>query len=84
MWEEPKPKKYINGIEVPMHETTAPARGTRYYVVDFRFSSNRAPATWNDDQFDFNCLDVGLVFLTVEDAMTTATAMKQFQLVKED
>ena len=34
--------------------------------------------------FDFNCLDVGLVFLTSEDATATANALKQFQIVKDD
>ena len=84
MWEEPKPKKYINGIEVPMHETTTPSRGATYYIVDFTVSSDCIPVTWRDDQFDFNCLDVGLVFLTSEDATATANALKQFQIVKED
>ena len=83
MWEEPKPRKYINGIEVPMHETNALEIGAPYFAVVLSSTEHYADFLWGDDKFDRGYLDAGLVFLTREDAIATAAAMKQFQIVGE-
>lgn len=69
-----KPKvMYINGIEVPAPESSAPAMGTQYFVPNLQCSKDCGHAdviapTWSGSDADIGRLECGMVHLNAENA----------------
>lgn len=71
-----KPKTVMfNGLELPMYETTAPQKGTRYYVASHASTEFVFSLTWDNHSVDHEKLRRGLVFLKEEDATAWGKAM---------
>ncbi|MFZ7186327.1 hypothetical protein ACLSY8_00070 [Avibacterium avium] len=82
MWEEPKPKRYINGIEVPEPVTLDTLKEGNYYW--YPIFSNSSYTT--SDRFyakyaiDKNLIEQGLVFETQEGAEAMAKALLNYKV----
>ena len=63
----------INGHEVPAPLREAPACGTEYYHVTR--SKIYVKYVWRNSAMDYNFLDMGVVFLSKEDAAAYVKAM---------
>lgn len=71
-----KPKTVMfNGLELPMYETTAPQKGTHYYVASPASIEFALSLRWDSHSVDHNKLNRGLVFLKEEDAVAWGKAM---------
>ena len=69
----------INGVKVPKPETTAPAKGTDYYLPKFTDDpSLHCRLPWHGDAMDRTVLSRGLVHLTKEAAEIHAKALLSF------
>ncbi|MFZ7141612.1 hypothetical protein ACLSY0_00395 [Avibacterium avium] len=82
MWEEPKPKRYVNGIEVPEPVTLDNLKdGKRYWYVDFCDLKTVS----QDDFFkaisiDKKLISHGFVFETQEGAEAMAKALLNYKV----
>lgn len=82
MWEEPKPKKFINGIEVPESVTLETYEPNKFYwFVDFSETDNVAysklEVAFEEDR---NIIKTGLVFETKEGAAAMAKALLNYKV----
>lgn len=79
MWEKPKPKRFINGIEVPEPVTLDMLRdvgGKYYWIVDFLNEENVTYLYFNiNKDIDIKLILKGLVFETKEGAEAMAKAL---------
>ena len=68
-----KPNKLIivNGVEVPRPETQPPQEGKHYYTASYSSPMYR----WNNDDFDREILELGLLYLDIDDAKKRFKAM---------
>lgn len=65
----------VNGVEVPAPERVAPISGTKYYVPDTCSYGLCFGVTWENQEYDTNSFQRGLVYLHKEDAIARAKAM---------
>src|SRR5574344_3035357 len=63
----------INGYEVMVPLREAPACGTEYYHITR--SKTSLKYVWHNSAMDYNFLDMGVVFLSKEDATAFAKAL---------
>lgn len=84
MWEEPKPKRFINGIEVPEPVTLDMLRdvgGKYYWVVDFLNEENVTYLYFNiNKDINIKLILKGLVFETKEGAEAMAKALLNYKV----
>lgn len=82
MWEEPKPKRFINGIEVPEPVTEETwVDGVLYYYVKLTFSGNTdCDAFLKRNEFHEKLINDGLVFKTKEGAEAMAKALLNYKV----
>ena len=78
-------KKFINGIEVPMHLTEMPKLGETYYCIDsvINIGDHRIGADayeWDNDKTDYALYESNNCFATEEDAQANLEAMWKFEL----
>ena len=74
-------KKFINGIEVPMHLTETPKIGETYYFIgsiDHRIGID--VYEWSDDRIDNSFYESNNCFATEEDAQANLDAIQKFEL----
>ncbi|POY44055.1 hypothetical protein C3007_06980 [Avibacterium gallinarum] len=82
MWEEPKPKRFINGIEVPESVTLDTfINAKEYWFVDLENTDfiNKAPF-YNFNSESLNLLNRGLVFMRKEEAEAMAKALFNYKV----
>ncbi|KGQ55330.1 Uncharacterised protein [Gallibacterium anatis] len=82
MWEKPKPKLFINGIEVPEPVTEETWKdGNLYYYVKLTFSGNTdCDAFYKKNDFHEKLINDGLVFETKEGAKAMARALLNYKV----
>ncbi len=78
-------KKFINGIEVPMHLTEKPKFGEIYYRIDKVVNVNdyriKVDAyVWGNDRIDYSLYESNNCFATEEDAQANLDAIRKFEL----
>ena len=71
-------KKFINGIEVPMHLTEHPKLGDTYYYVSLSYGVEIG--RWANYAVDLNRFNMHNCYATVEDAQANLDAMIKFEL----
>ncbi|VGM95152.1 Uncharacterised protein [uncultured Avibacterium sp.] len=82
MWEEPKPKRFINGIEVPESVTLDTfINAKEYWFVDLENTDfiNKAPF-YNFNSESLNLLNRGLVFMRKEETEAMAKALFNYKV----
>lgn len=82
MWEEQKPKRFINGIEVPEPVTLDSFISSKeYWFVDLENTDfiNKGPF-YNFNSENLNLLNRGLVFMRKEEAETMAKALFNYKV----
>lgn len=86
MWEEPKTKRYVNGVEVPEPVTEETwVDGEVYYRVNFTSTSYvSAKPFLRKYTSDINLVTRGMVFTTKEDARTMALALLNYKVEYKD
>lgn len=82
MWEEPKPKRFINGIEVPEPVSLDDLRdGVRYWYVDLCNLDNIDCDTfYKVSTVDKKLISQGFVFKSKEDAEIAAKALLNYKV----
>ncbi|CAM3864151.1 hypothetical protein [Avibacterium endocarditidis] len=82
MWEEPKPKRFINGIEVPEPVTLDTLKeGNDYWYPIFSNSSyTTSDRFYAKYEIDKNLIEQGLVFETQEGAEAMAKALLNYKV----
>ena len=71
-----KPKTItVNGIEVPEPIREAPKVGEKFFFVDLSVSTLTTHFSWENDAFDRDWLNKGLLHFTKEAAIAHAKAM---------
>ena len=78
-------KKFINGIEVPMHRTDKPKLGETYYCIDsvINLGDHRIGVDafeWSNDKTDYSLYASNNCFATEADAQANLDAMQKFEL----
>ena len=78
-------KKFINGVEVPMHRTEKPKLGEIYYCIDsvINLGDHRIGVDafeWSNDRTDYSLYESNNCFATEEDAQANLDAMQKFEL----
>ena len=69
----------VNGVEVPMHEVSTPALGTKYWLVSIATPSAPVPESWTGHKADFSRLEAGRVYLNRDHAVARGEAMMQWE-----
>ena len=82
-------KKFINGIEVPMHLTEKPKLGETYYCIDsvINVGDHRIGVDtyeWSNDKTDYSLYESNNCFATEEDAQANLDAIQKFELREEE
>lgn len=78
-------KKFINGIEVPMHRTDKPKLGETYYCIDsvINVGDHRIGVDayeWSNDKTDYSLYESNNCFATGADAQANLDAIQKFEL----
>ena len=78
-------KKFINGIEVPMHRTDKPILGEIYYCIYsvINAGDNRtgvAAYEWSNDKADYAIYESNNCYATEADAQANLDAIQKFEL----
>ena len=78
-------KKFINGIEVPMHRTDKPILGEIYYCIDsvINAGDHRIGVDtyeWSNDKTDYALYESNNCFATEEDAQANLDAIQKVNL----
>ena len=78
-------KKFINGIEVPMHLTEKPKLGETYYCIDsvINVGDHRIGVDayeWSNDKTDYSLYASNNCFATEADAQANLDAIRKFEL----
>lgn len=65
----------VNGVEVPAPERVAPENGSKFYIPVVVEDWHNAEYKWTGCNFDYYCLEKGLVYLREEDMIARSKAM---------
>ncbi|MFZ7141610.1 hypothetical protein ACLSY0_00385 [Avibacterium avium] len=86
MWEEQKPKRFINGIEVPesVTEETWENGGHYWYPTLDNTDNVRSDRFYTDVPIHTKLIRQGLVFKTLEDAEAMAKALLNYKVEYKD
>ena len=78
-------KKFINGIEVPMHLTEMPKLGEIYYCIDsvINVGDHRTGVDayeWSNNRTDYSLYESNNCFATEAEAQANLDAIRKFEL----